>query len=140
MRDLYLICHFLGLAMGVGSSLSLLILRLSANKLPPTEQMTLIERSMIVSKLGSFGLVLIILSGIGLTLPQWSEGLMLKKEGLFHTKLLLVFLLSLCFGYSQVLQKKSKTDFNVLSKLKVSGLSIALLNVAILIIAVVIFH
>lgn len=140
MRDTYLICHFLGLAMGVGASFALLLLRLSVNKLQHADQMTLMKKSLSIAKLGSIGLLIMILSGVGLTLPQWSEGLVLKKNGLFHTKLLLVFLLSLFLGYSQVLQKKNKANFNSLPKLKTLGLVMALLNVVILITAVMVFH
>ena len=146
MRDLYLILHFVGLALAVGSSFSMLVWRGALKHLPAAEQKTLMARARGMGKLAAMGLVLLLLSGLGLTLPQWSEGLILKKEGLFHTKLMLVFVLALLFGLSQVWQKKAlsidspEDGDKVLKKLKHIGLVMPLLQLVIIVIAVLTFH
>ena len=142
MRDIYLISHFIGLALGVGSNFFLLAMRLSTKSLSIEEQNKLMEKVRPATKLGSIGLLLIIISGLALLLPQWSNGLILKKDGLFHTKLTLVFILVLLFGFLQILQKRvlSSGTIKTHNKLRSITLMMALLNTAIIIIAVYIFH
>ena len=70
MRAMYtalLITHFLGLAIGLGSGFAQFTLALATRDLAPPERGQFMQRAAALGKNGSFGLLLLILSGIGMT-------------------------------------------------------------------------
>jgi uncharacterized membrane protein len=106
MHDLWLVLHFIGLAMGVGANFISVGIALSTSRLSIEERMSLMPKISVIAKIGSFGLLLILLSGVFLLLPMWPS---LKTNGLLHVKLTLVLLLLITFGLSQMIGKRLRT-------------------------------
>jgi hypothetical protein len=98
--------HFVGLALGVGASFALLTLGGAAGDLPPEERSKFLLRASAVRKNGSYGLALLILSGLAIFILRGPLEVMRWGGGAFHLKLTLVVILSGFFGYSQAVAKK----------------------------------
>lgn len=142
MYDLLLILHFLGLALGVGSSFALLVLGITSKDLAPAERLAFAKRTFVLSKNGALGLVLLILSGIGFLLTRGVSEVFSWGGPAFHAKLTLVVLLCGCLGYSQVLMKRIRTgtEPGAAGRLPTIGRVMLFLNVSIVICAVLAFH
>ena len=74
----------------------------------PTERTDFMLKASILSKNGSIGLALLIVSGIGFLVTRGVGEVMRWGGGAFHAKLLLVAVLAGLVGYSQVLLKKAR--------------------------------
>jgi putative copper export protein len=105
MREFMLIIHFIGLAMGVGGSFSLLILRLSTSKMEHKEALKFKLNSFALSKLVHTGLLLLVVSGIYLIIPYWQVLLSLP---LLIVKLILVIILLIIVIIIRSKVKKAK--------------------------------
>lgn len=141
MYDFLLILHFLGLALGVGTSFAMLTLGIATKDLAGDDRVKFFQRASLLSKNGSIGLTLLILSGVGFLLARGFGTVFAWGGGAFHTKLLLVVILSGCLGYSQVLTKRMRQgDTSAMAKLPKLGRVMLLLSVGIVICAVVAFH
>jgi uncharacterized membrane protein len=110
LYEILLILHFVGLALGVGTSFAGLTLRLSMRELPPAERSVVAGRFRALGKNGSIGLALLILTGFGMWFTRGIRETMTWGGGAFHAKLTLVVLLAGTFGYLQMLQKKAARD------------------------------
>lgn len=108
MYEVFLILHFLGLALGVGTSFAFLTLGISTKSMNPTERTDFMLKASVLSKNGSIGLALLIVSGIGFLVTRGVGEVMRWGGGAFHAKLLLVAILAGLVGYSQVLLKKAR--------------------------------
>jgi uncharacterized membrane protein len=141
MYEVFLILHFLGLALGVGASFAMFTLSLAAEDLPERERSQFMLRAGAISKNGSIGLTLLILSGIGFLVTRGFGEVMRWGGGAFHTKLLLVVILAGLLGYSQVLAKKARQAGGgpPLARLRVVGRVMLSVSVAIIVLAVVAF-
>jgi uncharacterized membrane protein len=141
MYEVLLILHFLGLALGVGTSFALFTLGLATKELNPDERAKFMLRASALSKNGSIGLALLIASGIGFLSVRGVGAVMQWGGGAFHTKLLLVAVLIGLVGYMQVQLKKAKRAGGGPALAKLPALSRAGLavGVAIVILAVVAF-
>lgn len=98
--------HFVGLALGVGTSFAVLTLGGAARDLAPDERTKFLLRAGALRKNGSYGLGLLILSGLGMFILRGPAEVMRWGGGAFHLKLTLVVILIGLFGYTQVLTKK----------------------------------
>lgn len=141
MYDVLLIIHFLGLALGVGTSFAMLSLGIATRNLPVEERAKFFGRASILSKNGSIGFTLLILSGIGFLLTRGVSTVFAWGGGAFHAKLLFVVILAGLLGYSQVLGKRARQgDLAAFAKLPGVGRVMLLLSIGIVVAAVVAFH
>ncbi len=138
MRDIMLIIHFIGLAMGLGSSFANLFLGMAIAKMPPDEARAFALKAMALRKMGYIGLSLLILSGLYLMSPYWR---ILPTTPLLIAKLLLVVVL---VGLISVLTKagdKFKAgDATQMKLLKPLGRIGLIITLVIVILAVSVFH
>ena len=129
MRDGMLIVHFLGLAMGLGTSFAIFFLGIAKSKMD----------SSILSTMGHIGLSMLIISGLYLITPFWGA---LSVMPMLIAKLLLVLVLTIAVILAAVYSKRAKkgdTESN-LKKLVFTGRVALLSGILIVILAVLIFH
>jgi uncharacterized membrane protein len=133
--------HFVGLALGVGTSFAVLTLGGAARDLSPEERTKFLLRAGALRKNGSYGLGLLILSGLGMFILRGPVEVMRWGGGAFHLKLTLVVILIGLFGYSQVLAKKVRLAGGgpLLPKLSTLGRIMLALSIAIVASAVAAF-
>lgn len=82
-----LIIHFLGLGMGLGTSFANMFFGIAGAKMEPGEAGKFRLSSIVLSKMGQLGLLLLLVSGIFLMTPYWQT---LPSSPLLIAKLLLV--------------------------------------------------
>ncbi|MBV6442537.1 MAG: hypothetical protein EPGJADBJ_04255 [Saprospiraceae bacterium] len=82
-----LITHFLGLGMGLGTSFANMFFGIAGAQMEPNEASKLRLASLVLSKMGQLGLLLLVVSGIFLMTPYWQ---ILPSSPLLIAKLLLV--------------------------------------------------
>ncbi|MCE7924595.1 MAG: hypothetical protein DYG98_16225 [Haliscomenobacteraceae bacterium CHB4] len=87
MKDVMLITHFLGLGMGLGTSFANMFFGIAGAQMEPNEASKLRLASLVLSKMGQLGLLLLVVSGIFLMTPYWQ---ILPSSPLLIAKLLLV--------------------------------------------------
>jgi uncharacterized membrane protein len=98
--------HFIGLALGVGTSFAVLTLGASTRELAPEERAKFMLRAGALRKNGSIGLGLLILTGLAMFVLRGPRELLAFGGGALHLKLTLVVILCGFFGYLQVVTKK----------------------------------
>lgn len=140
MYTLMLFLHFIGLALGVGTSFAMLAIGLSMRNIPPAERGLFFQRASVITKNGSIGLSLLVLSGLGMLALR--PGLFTAAGGVFHAKLAVVVVLLAAVGYMQVLMRRARREGGgpaaaLLPKISRVGL---LLSVVIVALAVIAFH
>jgi hypothetical protein len=142
MQDALLIIHFLGLALGVGTSFAMMRLAIATKKLSVEERAGFYWHAMSLSKNGSWGLTLLIASGLAMLFTRGFSAVFGSGGGAFHAKLTLVVVLSGLVGYSQVLIKRirEKQDPAASATLAKLGPAMLLTGVAIVVCAVLAFH
>jgi hypothetical protein len=134
-----LIIHFIGLAMGVGTSFAFLFLGIAAAKLPPADRLKFSLQTLSVSRMGHIGLALLIISGGYLMTPYWRS---LMNVPLLMTKLALVVILAILIGIIGAYARKALTADAEMYLGKIAGLGrlTMLISLAIVILAVYVFH
>lgn len=138
MRDVMLIIHFIGLAMGLGTSFAMMFLGIAASKLEPEERGKFIINTSVVTKMGHIGLVLLFLSGGYLMTPYWSA---LGSMPTMIAKLVLFVVLGGFIGVMSAKLKKAKAgDMTQLLAVKKMGPFTLLTSLAIVVLAVLTFH
>jgi len=143
MYDVLLMFHFLGLAMGVGTSISMLTLGRAFATLAPQERNAFFARTRGLARNGSIGLGLLIATGLGMLFARGVGVTFATAGGAFHAKLGLVVVLSGCLGYSQVLQKRLREAGGVgpaAGTLPKLGAVMLVASLAIMVLAVLAFH
>jgi uncharacterized membrane protein len=137
-----LMLHFVGLALGVGASFASFTLRRASANLPEPERASFMLRALRVSKNGSYGLLLLLVSGLAMFFMRGPSAVMTMGGPAFHAKLTLVVILCGVVGYSQALGKRARTAGGgpALAKLAAASNAILLLGVAIVIAAVLAFQ
>lgn len=146
MPLLYLVLkmlHFVGLALGVGTSFAMLALGQHARTLPQeARHQLMLGAGGAVAKNGGIGLGLLILTGLGMFFMRGPASVMAAGGPAFHAKLTLVVILSGVLGYSQVLRKRAREANGgpALAKLPQVGAALLLLSVGIIIAAVIAFQ
>ncbi len=139
MREAMLIVHFIGLAMGLGTSLAFMFLGMASAKMEPVEAGKFRLNVLSLSRMGHIGLALLIISGGYLMTPFWG---MLASSPLLITKLILVLLLAVLIGVIGVYARKAKQGEPEmhLKKIEPIGKITLLITLAIVILAVYFFH
>lgn len=134
-----LILHFIGLAMGLGTSFAHAFFDKLISKLEQEQATKFRLQIMVLSRMGNIGISLLIISGIYLIIPFWptlpSNPLLILKLILV---LVLVFLLVLIHKGTQK-AKENEAALN-LKKIEPFGKLTLLIGITIIIIAVNIFH
>lgn len=103
-----LVLHFLGLSLALGAGFASLTLSLSSRDLPAGERTGLALRTLSLSKNSSYGVLLLLLTGIGMMLLRGVAATFAWGGGAFHGKLTLVVIMLGVLGYSQVVGAKAR--------------------------------
>lgn len=138
MRELFLIIHFIGLAMGLGTSIGFLFLGKATESLPIEERGKFMMNAIILRKMGQMGLALLIISGLYLMTPYWKT---LSANHPLMTKLTLVIILTGLLIYSESLVTKAQegNPAAYLGKIRKLGPFILLVVLGIITMAVLTF-
>lgn len=139
MREPMLILHFLGLSMGLGTTLAHAFLGMAVAKMTPEEATKFRMHSMVLSRMGHIGITLLLISGGYLITPYWS---VLTSMPLLIVKLSLVFILILLIIGISVATRKARAGNTEahLKKMETMGKLTLFISIAIVMIAVYIFH
>lgn len=134
-----LILHFIGLAMGLGTSFAFMFLGIAASKMEKTESEKFRLNSFAISRMGHIGLTLLIISGGYLMTPYWSS---LSSSPLLIAKLVLVLLLAALIGIiSSKAKKAKKGDAEIhFKKMEPLGKIAMITALTIVVLAVYAFH
>jgi uncharacterized membrane protein len=134
--------HFLGLALGVGAGLAMFSIGLANKDMAPAELGKFMQRVAVLRKNGSYGLLLLIASGLGFILERGWDAIAFRGGGLFHAKLTLVVVMAGLLGYSQVLVKKAREQGGGPAMARLMLVSRAMLasGLTIIVLAVLAFH
>lgn len=142
MQDFFLIVHFIGLAMGVGTSFAMMRLGIATKGMAGPERGQFFRVAIALGKNGSIGLGLLIASGLCMLFTR-GVGTVFASGGVaFHVKLTLVLVLCGLLGYSQVQVKRfrEKQDLAALGSAAKLGPLMLLTGLGIVICAVLAFH
>ncbi|HEY6078713.1 MAG TPA: hypothetical protein VIW29_07915 [Polyangiaceae bacterium] len=136
-----LFLHFVGLALGLGTGLAMLTLGKATKDLPAEERGKFLQRASALRKNASYGLALLLLTGIAMFVLRGPAQVMAWGGGAFHAKLTLVVILCGVFGYSQVVAKKVREAGGgpLMAKLAKLGQISAVLSLLITLCAVLAF-
>ena len=139
MQDIMLIIHFIGLAMGLGTSIGFMFLGIAGGKLEPQERLKFMFNTLALSRMGHIGLTLLVLSGIVLMTPYWS---VLATTPTLIAKLVLVLVLGALIGIISSKGKKAQkaNSGEQLKKIQPLGKIAMLTGILIVVLAVLSFH
>lgn len=139
MRDIMVIVHFLGLAMGLGTSLAHMFLSMASSDLSPEDARKFRMHSLALSKMGHIGLALLILSGGYLMTPYWEH---LGSMPYMIIKLILVLVLTGLIMYIGKLSRLAKQGDEDLyfNKMAPVGKGTLVISILIVVMAVMTFH
>lgn len=104
MREIVLIIHFIGLAMGLGTSFAYMFLGMAASKMETENRIRFMLNTASLSKMGHIGYVLLVISGLYLMTPYWKT---LPEQPLLITKLVLVLVLGALIGLLSSFMRKA---------------------------------
>jgi uncharacterized membrane protein len=143
-RVLYLsllFLHFVGLALGVGTSFAMLRLGAASRDLSQEERVKFMLRASVVSKNGGAGLGLLILSGLAMLFVRGWREVLAWGGGAFHAKLALVVIFIGLFGYMQTVMKKVREAGGgpLMARLPKLGAALLVLGLLIMLCAVIAF-
>jgi len=139
MRVPMLMVHFLGLAMGLGTSFGFMFLGIARSKMEKEEGKRFALNSFALGRMGQIGLAMLILSGLYLMTPYWGS---LASRPLLIAKLLLVLTLTVSVSIISIYSKRAKkgdTETH-LKKIAILGKVSVLTGFAIVVLAVLIFR
>ena len=71
MKTIMLVIHFIGLAMGIGTGIGHIFLGMATSKMEKNEAIKFTLNAFALSKMGTIGIIFLILSGIFLIIPYW---------------------------------------------------------------------
>jgi uncharacterized membrane protein len=142
MFPVLLILHFIGLALGVGTGFAMMTLGKASADLSPEERTKFMLRASVLSKNGSIGLGLLILSGLGMLVERGFGTVFKLGGGLFHAKLTLVVIMAGLLGYMQATLKKAREAGGgpLMAKLPKLGGAMLMLGLAVIVLAVLAFE
>ena len=142
MQDFFLIIHFVGLALGVGTSFATLRLGLATKALPPAERGQFFTYAAALGKNGSLGLALLLASGLCMLFTRGVTTVFSSGGVAFHIKLTLVLVLIGLLGFTQVLVKRirEKQDAKAMATVAKVGPVMLLTGLGIVVTAVLAFH
>lgn len=141
MYTALLFFHFIGLALGVGTGFANMALGLSMKNLAPEERVAFALKTFALSKNGSIGLLLLIVSGVGMMLVRGVSATFAWGGGAFHAKLTLIVLMIGTLGYMQKLVAQAKREGGgpVMAKIPKVGRVMLFLGVSVVLAAVIAF-
>jgi uncharacterized membrane protein SirB2 len=138
MREVMLIVHFIGLAMGLGTGFANAFLGSTLSTMTPEEAIKFKLRTLVLGKMGHVGIGLLIISGFYMITPFWK---VLPEMPWLIAKLSLVIVLIVLIGIISVTTKKArKGDASQFKKLATLGKLTLLTAVAIVVCAVMSFR
>jgi uncharacterized membrane protein len=142
LYDCLLILHFLGLAIGVGTGFANMRLAIATKDFSPEDRVKFFLTASALSKNGSIGLGLLLLTGIGMTSMRGWAYTFGWGGGAFHAKLTLIVIFIGLFGYMQVLGKRFREQKGGPAAATIGKLSpfMLLTAIGIVICAVLAFH
>ena len=134
-----LIIHLLGLTMGLGTSFGFMFLGMAASKMPKEEGMKFMTQAFSLSKMGTIGIILLVLSGGYLITPYLSS---IGDMPFLIAKLSLVAVLIVLIVLLNIASKKAKAGDmkNQFKKIRVMGQFSMLTAICIVILAVLNFR
>ncbi len=139
MRDIMLMIHFIGLALGLGTSFAHAFLGKTISKLETSEAKKFRNQIKALSQMGYTGTVLLLVSGIYLLIPYWpvltSFPLLILKLVLFVILMILILLINRDAGKNY----KNDADDN-LNRMGLMGKFAMIISLVIVILAVNVFH
>lgn len=139
MREAMLILHFIGLAMGLGTSFAHAFLGIATAKMTQEEVVRFRVHSLVLGNMGNIGIVLLVVSGLYLITPYWP---VLTSMPLLMAKLALVLILIiLIFAINRLTGKaRAGAAERQLKKMEKLGKMTLLIALAIVVLAVLVFH
>jgi uncharacterized membrane protein len=139
MRDVLLVIHFVGLAMGLGTAFAHAFLGTITSTMSAPDATRFRLNSLVLSKMGNVGIILLIGSGLGLMRNYWQ---ILPSSPLLILKLTLVIILAIIIAIINSLGKKAQkgNPEEQLKKMQSLGKITMVLGLAIVIVAVTFFH
>lgn len=134
-----LILHFIGLTMGLGTSFAHAFLGIATAKMSAEEIIKFRLHTMVLSKMGNIGIILLVISGLYLLVPYWE---MIPTSPLLIAKLLLVVVLVILITLINQATKRANQSnaASELKKMETFGKLTLIIGLLIVIIAVNIFH
>jgi uncharacterized membrane protein len=137
-----LVLHFLGLALGVGTSFATLALGITARQLDEAERVKFLLRASVIGKNGSIGLALLLVTGVSMMLLRGTAATFSLGGPPLHAKLTLVAVLCGLIGYLQVLLRRARQAQGgpAMAILPRVGAVTLVTGVAIVVCAVLAFH
>jgi uncharacterized membrane protein len=139
MREVMLIFHFIGLAMGLGTGFAHAFLGGATAKMSADEAIKFRVHSLVLGKMGHIGIALLLFSGLYLVTPYWK---ILPSYPWLIVKLVLVMILIVLISLINIAGKKAKQGDaeRQLKKMQAMGKMTLITGLAIVIVAVIVFH
>jgi len=139
MRDVMLIVHLLGLAMGLGTSFAFMFLGIKGSKLEKEEAKKFALNTLALGRMGHIGLSMLIISGLYLITPFWKT---LHARPLLIVKLILVLVLTITVIALSVYSNRAKKGDGEanLKKIALLGKVSLSTSISIVLLAVLNFH
>ena len=138
-NKILLMCHFVGLAMGLAVPFANLTMMTVMAKAQPAEQMVLGRFPLAMSKVGKIGLLLLWVTGLTMVFTRWSGFSTLPR--IFDVKLTAVVLLTITVGYIHHLESRiKKGDMAALVRIQLAGKIAFALAITAIIFAVLTFN
>ena len=139
MKEVMLILHFIGLTMGLGTSLAFMFLGIASSKMEKEKALKFQLDTLPLSRMGHIGLILLVVSGLFLMTPHWDS---LLEMPLLITKFVLVLVLVALIGIiGSTANKAKRGDAEIhLKKIAMLGKFALLTALTIVVLAVVVFH
>ena len=105
MYTLLYLLHLLAMAAVVGTGLALLVIGRRVARLDEADQNRIGPHLAAAGKISSIGLLVLLLTGLGMTIPLWA---VYRDLVLFHVKLTVVIVLVILFGMMQAFQARAR--------------------------------
>jgi uncharacterized membrane protein len=139
MREVMLILHFIGLAMGMGTGFAHAFLGAATTKMSNEEATKFRLNTLVLGKMGHIGIALLLISGFYLITPYWK---VLTSTPLLMVKLALVLVLIVLIAMINIAGKKAMNGDaeRQFKKMKTMGKLTLIISLGIVIVAVNIFH
>jgi uncharacterized membrane protein len=134
-----LMVHFIGLAMGVGTGIAHMFLGIASAKMEKKEAQQFLLNTHILSKMGTIGIILLVLSGSYLITPFFQH---IASMPTLIAKLSLVLVMIIFLIIIGITSRKAHKEEpeKYLKRLKALGQVTLLLSLSIIALAVITFH
>jgi uncharacterized membrane protein len=139
MRNIMLMVHFLGLIMGVGTGIAHMFLGIASSRMEKKEAQKFLLNTHILSKMGTIGITLLVISGGYLITPYLHN---IANMPTLIAKLSLVLVLIIFLIIIGITSRKAHQEEpeKYLKRLKSLGQVTLLLSLTIIVLAVITFH